>query len=92
MLYGEFTLILGVILGFCLSFSFALFLTAFQKNQFKKYYLYQNDNEKTEIINRLENIRMELETLQKKSNDRYIRNKFNSFIDLIASLRKRNMD
>jgi len=87
----EDVFLLGAILGFLFVLCVAWVINLMMKTNMRNCYLYQGDEEKREIMGRLENIKNDLDVLQRKMNDKYLRTKYNQFVDLLAFLRKRNL-
>lgn len=90
-MYTDVVFLLGAGTGFVSILVITWVIDMMMKTNLRKQYLYQSDVEKVDILERLENIKCQLAVLQNKTNDKYLRMKYNQFIDLIAFLRKRNL-
>lgn len=90
-MYGDIIFLLGAVSGFVFVYIVMWVVDLMMKTNMRNTYLFHNDEDKKEIIGRLEDAKNHLEVLQKKTNDKYLRLKYNQFVDLIAFLRKRNL-
>lgn len=91
-MYADSIFLIGAGAGFLAIFVLAWVVDLMNKVNFRNNYLYQNDADRREMLDRLQNIKNEFDILQKKTNNKFLIRKFNQVVDLIAFLRKRNMN